>query len=208
MSITVTATSNPPEAKVTGGGRPLGVTPLTTQVPIPALAPGQPAPSFDFLFEKEGYESATIQASPVNGMINITAALAPSTPATPETGTPTGPGDATHELEVAGTGGGSITDFHTTTATATVAESCVIDALTAVLRGNHSYHQDLVVTLRSPAGQTFTLHNKAAGSPFRRHRVRNAAGDQAQGEWTLRVRDDVERDTGRLTRFALELECR
>jgi hypothetical protein len=201
VSVTVTATSNPPEAKVTGGGRPLGVTPLTTQVPIPAPEPGQPAPTFDFVFEKDGYETATIRASPVNGVINITAALAPSGSAA------VGPG-GTRELEIVGTGGGAITDFHTTTATVNVAEDCIVEEASAVLRGNHSYHQDLTVTLRAPTDQSFTLHNQRQGNPFRSHRVRGVEGKNARGEWTLRIRDDVERDTGRLARFALRLECR
>lgn len=202
VSVTVTASSNPPEAKVTGGGRPLGVTPLTTQVPIPAPLPGQPPPTFDFVFEKDGYQTATIQAAPVNGVINITAALAPVG------AVPTAGGGPTRELEVTGTGGGAITDFHTTTATANVTEDCIVDDASVVLRGNHSYHQDLTITLHAPNDETYTLHHQRQSNPFRSHRVRGMEGENAKGEWTVRVRDDVERDSGRLTRFVVRLECR
>ncbi|MCA9610373.1 MAG: hypothetical protein KC619_32480 [Myxococcales bacterium] len=88
--VTVTATSVPPGAAVTGGGRPLGTTPLTTQVPIPAPEPGQPPATFAFDFALAGYQPTTIQATPLNGVISLSVALAPdpsasaaTAPATP-----------------------------------------------------------------------------------------------------------------------------
>src|SRR5687767_1237132 len=77
VMITVAASSNPSGATVTGGGRVLGVTPLQTQVPIPAPRPGDPPMTFAFTFELANYQTATINASPVNNTISITAALAP-----------------------------------------------------------------------------------------------------------------------------------
>lgn len=76
--ITVSATSVPPGAMVTGGGRPLGTTPLTAQVPIPAPQPGQPPAAFAFTFTLDGYQPTTIQATPVNGTISLSATLAPA----------------------------------------------------------------------------------------------------------------------------------
>ncbi len=206
VQITVTATSNPPGALVNGGGRQLGVTPLTTQVPIPVTPPGAAAPSFDFVFTKEGYQSTTLQAAPVNGQIAITAALAPLS-AAPTTPTSVGGSAAGQTLEVVGTGGGRIRDMRTTTATATVTQACVIKELTVTLNGSHSYMSDLVVRLRAPSGEDFTLQSRRSSNPFRRHVVRRAQGQQAQGEWRVSVRDTVAQDFGRLTGFRMNVEC-
>ena len=209
IEITVSAQSTPSGATVTGGGRLLGTTPFTTRVPIPATPPGQPAPSFDFVFAKDGFQSATLQATPVNGQIAITAALAPQ--ATDEDSDKTTPTESAGQggpLEVTGRGGGAIRDHQVTTATATVDQPCVVEDLRVTVLGNHSYHQDLVVTLRSPSGQTYTLHRRRPNNPFRRHRVRRARGREAQGSWRLAVRDTLDQDTGRLTGFRLRLVCR
>lgn len=76
-TVTVTATSAPVGATVTGGGRLLGSTPLTTQVPVTPVAPGAPAPVYAFQFSMPGYMPATVNASPVNGSITLMAALVP-----------------------------------------------------------------------------------------------------------------------------------
>lgn len=74
--VTVHASSSPPGATVTGGGRVLGVTPLTTQVPVPAAEPEQ-VNVFPFVFRLPEYRPATINASPINGQIFVMATLAP-----------------------------------------------------------------------------------------------------------------------------------
>jgi hypothetical protein len=203
--VTVSANSNPAGATVTGGGRPLGQTPLSTQVPVPAPQPGQPPQTFDFVFTKDGFESTTIQAAPVNGVINITAALAPA-----------GSGDGEGEggdgegrvLEVTGRGGGAIRDHQSVTARATVEEECVIDSIRVTVGGNHSYNGDLIVRLNPPEGRNITLQNQQQRNPFRTYRVRALEGRQARGDWVLRISDELDDDSGRLRRFALRIECR
>jgi hypothetical protein len=202
VMVTVSASSNPPGAEVTGGGRPLGVTPLSTQVPVPAPPPGQPAQTFDFVFSKQGFESTTIQAAPVNGVINITAALAPTG------GVPTGGDGAGRVLEITGTGGGAIPDRGSASATATVEEDCVIDSVAVIVGGSHSYNRDLVVRLTPPEGGALTLQNQQTRNPFRTYRPRTLEGRQARGEWTLRINDELDEDSGRLRRFALRIECK
>ncbi|MCB9592658.1 MAG: hypothetical protein H6719_07990 [Sandaracinaceae bacterium] len=80
-TVTVNATSMPPGAAVTGGGRALGTTPLTVQVPVPPTVPGQPAATYAFTFTLDGYTPTTLEATPVNGAISLAAALAPATEA-------------------------------------------------------------------------------------------------------------------------------
>lgn len=87
VRITVTATSTPPGATVTGGGRLLGTTPLTAQVTAPAPPPGQ-SQSFAFTFQLDGHQTATVNATAVNDAITVGAALtpveaAPAAPAAP-----------------------------------------------------------------------------------------------------------------------------
>ncbi len=218
VNVVVTATSEPAGAYVTGGGRPLGATPLTAQVPIPAPAPGQPAPTFDFVFTLAGFDPQTVQASPTNGQIAIRATLVPAgTTPTPSPGDeddddddqsgepPEGGG---RELHVASGNGGAIRDHQTTTATAEVGEACTIGRLSVSVRGHHSYHQDLVLTLNAPAGGHYTLQRSQARNPFRTYRIRNADGDEARGRWTLRVEDTLDQDSGVLNGFTLDLVCK
>jgi hypothetical protein len=210
VNVTVSAISEPVGASVTGGGRPLGTTPLTAQVPIPAPAAGQPAPSFDFVFTLPGYTPETVRASPVNGRIDIraTLVLAGATPpvATPEV-QPGTEGEG-RELSVASGGGGPLRDHQTATASAEVGEACTIGRLEVVVRGRHSYHRDLVLTLLAPSGDRFSLQRSQERNPFRTFRVRNAVGQEAQGRWTLRVEDTLDQDSGNLNGFTLNLVCK
>lgn len=75
-TVMVTASSNPSGAHVTGGGRPLGTTPLQVAVPIAPAQPGQ-AQSYQFTFAMPGYESQTISATPINNTITVNATLVP-----------------------------------------------------------------------------------------------------------------------------------
>src|SRR5690606_10675785 len=118
VMVTVAAHSTPPGALVTGGGRQLGIAPLRTLVPVPAPRPGE-VQTFAFTFELAGYQPATINASPVNNTISITAALAPAVQSEPGNAQGGGDGEPS-ELQVTGRGGGAIYDNHTTPATAEV----------------------------------------------------------------------------------------
>ncbi|MFK7991581.1 MAG: proprotein convertase P-domain-containing protein, partial [Sandaracinaceae bacterium] len=206
------ANSTPAGAMVTGGGRALGVTPLQTQVPIPAPQPGQAAPTFAFTFQAAGYQTATVNATPMNNTITITAALAPAVAPTP---VGAGGGDVNNgggndgpSLRVNGRGGGPIYDRHTTTGTAVVQENCVIDRLRVRLRGRHSYYGDLHISLRSPAGRSYSLARGGSANPFRTHTVRRASGQQARGRWTLSIADRLAQDSGVLNGWNMEMTCR
>jgi len=198
--ITVTANSTPAGAQVVGGGRNLGNTPLTSQVPIPTPGPGQPMPTFAFIFTLDGYQPATINAAPVNGAISLTAALAPAVPPTEVGGDDSngsgggGGGSDSNEVRVSGRGGGPIWDNHTTTGSARVSESCVIERLRVRLVGNHTYYGDLHIALRDPQGRSYSLARGGRRDPFRTHTVRRAAGRQARGTWRLSIADRLAQD--------------
>jgi len=212
VMVTVAANSTPPGAMVVGGGRQLGTTPLSTQVPIPAPQPGQPSASFAFTFTLEGYQPATINATPVNNTISLTAALAPAVApeavgaAGGEEADPGGSGGP--EVRVRGRGGGPIYDNHTTTGTAAVTQACVIDRLSVTLGGNHSYFGDLHITLTDPQGHSYSLARGGRRNPFRRHQVRRAAGRQARGTWRLSVADRLAQDSGILRSWSMAMTCR
>jgi hypothetical protein len=211
VMITVAANSTPAGAVVTGGGRQLGTTPLQTQVPVPAPVPGQ-VQSFAFTFELPGYQTATINASPVNNTISITAALAPVAPpeevAVPGQEEGEEADDGGPEITVQGrVPDGRIFDNHQTIGTAEVNQSCVIDRLRVRLNGNHTFHSDLHITLRGPNGN-YSIQRAQRRNPFRAHILRSARGDQAQGRWTLVVDDRVGQDSGTLRGWSLGLRCR
>jgi hypothetical protein len=212
--VTVIANSNPPGALVTGGGRVLGTTPLTQQVPVPAPLPGQ-TQTFPFTFTLDGYQPATLQASPVNGTISITAALAPmvqpqAVPGAPgqEPGQTPPSGGEPQEFTVRGRGGGPIFDNHTTRGAATVRQDCVIDRLRVRLRGSHTYYGDLHITLTGPDGRTYSLARGGRQNPFRTHVVSRARGRRSQGQWRLAVADRLNADSGNLDGWTLQFLCR
>ncbi|MGE0791142.1 MAG: proprotein convertase P-domain-containing protein [Sandaracinaceae bacterium] len=212
VMVTVTANSTPPGATVTGGGRELGVTPLQTQVPIPAPQAGQ-VQTFAFTFALAGYQPATINASPANNQITITAALAPMTTPVEVGGDGDGEGDGEDGedgpgFRVNGRGGGPIFDNHTTTGQATVSQACLIDTATLRLSGTHSYYGDLYITLRDPSGNSYTIARGGRSNPFRSHRVRRASGRQAQGTWSLAIEDRLAQDSGILRAWSLSFTCR
>ena len=70
----------------------------------------------------------------------------------------------------------------------------------------HTYIGDLTVTLTSPSGQEFTLHNKEGGSTdnLLLDREISLVGQQAIGDWTLKVVDSGRRDFGELESWSLE----
>jgi hypothetical protein len=174
--------------------------------------------TFAFTFQLAGYQTATINASPVNNTISITAALAPNVvppvvepqpvggdPGTEGTEEPGGGGP---ELRVSGQGGGAIYDNHTTTGFAVVNEPCLIDRLSVTLNGHHSYFADLHIRLRDPQGNNYSIVRGGRANPFRSHTVRRAVGRQAQGRWTLEIEDRLQADSGNLNSWSMRLTCR
>jgi hypothetical protein len=228
VMVTVSASSTPAGATVTGGGALLGTTPLVTSVPVPAPAAGE-TQTFAFTFQLPGYLPTTVTASPVNSTVNLNAVLSPiaaavapptvppagalgaappgTAPGIPAGTAPPGPVPPGTHFTVNGTGGGRIYDDHTTSATATVTSICRINTLRVVVEGRHSYHSDLVVRLTAPDGESFTLQNHASRNPFRSHNVARARGHTSVGVWTLSVADTVTADSGNLDGFSLEFTC-
>lgn len=73
----------------------------------------------------------------------------------------------------------------------------------------HTYIGDLQVTLRSPNGTEVVLHANTGGSndniTITGSSLSAVVGEQANGIWTLRIRDLANLDVGQLTAFSLEL---
>lgn len=207
--ITVAASSMPQGATVTGGGRMLGRTPFTAQVPIPAPRPGE-TQTFQFTFQLPGYQPATLSASPINNTITLNTTLAPMTvAAAPPPGTAgTQGGPAGPSFTVRGPAGGAIRDYRVTSSSARVEQSCVIDELTVDIDGNHTYFSDLIVSLRGPDGTSYQLQSRASRNPFRNHTVRRAAGHPTAGTWTLSINDQAGADSGNLRGWTMAVRCR
>jgi hypothetical protein len=168
---------------------------LVAQIQVPAAQLGLPQ---TFTFSLSGYQPTTTTAVAMNNAIVVQATLpraAGAAPAGPRT------------LRVTGRGGGAIYDNHTTRSVANVSEPCVIQRLSVTLRGEHSYHSDLLVQLSGPAGQRATLQRRQSQNPFRTYRVNRANGTQAQGRWRLSIRDEVSADAGQLRAFVMNFTC-
>jgi hypothetical protein len=210
VMVTVSASSVPPGATVTGGGQMLGTTPFTTQVPVPAPVAGEAPQTFQFTFQLPGFQATTIAASPVNSTISLNAVLASLTPPTTiptMPGTPPPTGGAGGSIVVRGPPGGPIFDYHTTTSVAVVSQACVIRSLRVDIDGSHTFNHDLLVGIRAPDGEAFSLQRHSGRSPFRTHSVRRARGHLAQGRWTLAIEDTVGADSGTLRGFTLNIDC-
>ena len=214
--VSVSASSQPIGASVTGGGALLGQTPFTTQVPVPRPQPGE-AQSCEFTVQLPGYQSQTITASPVNNTLTLNVLLQPDVPVVAVVGT--GPGDTPGTTPLAGSatlgqvitvrsgGGGPIADMSSARATASVPTSCVMGGLSIDIDGNHSYFTDLAVSLRGPDGTNYSIQRRGRANPFRRHSVRRALGHASAGDWVLTVDDQVRADSGTLRGFTMTITC-
>lgn len=69
----------------------------------------------------------------------------------------------------------------------------------------HTYIGDLIVDLVTPSGQVYNLHNRSGGSTQNLNEVYNIAinPESSQGQWSLRVRDMAQMDTGTLQGWSL-----
>lgn len=86
-----------------------------------------------------------------------------------------------------------------------VTDSFVVDGLKVSVDIEHTYRGDLVVEL-SRGTTTVTLHDRAGGSQDNLHTTIDVSefdGQDAQGSWTLRVRDEARIDTGRVVSWSL-----
>ncbi len=94
------------------------------------------------------------------------------------------------------------------TSTITVPDGLSIAELTATVNITHTYIGDLVVTLRSPAGTTATLHNRTGGSTDNLNQsfpLSAFNGQNAAGTWTLSVSDQASIDVGTLNSWSLSI---
>jgi hypothetical protein len=203
VNVTLTANSEPAGAQVlTAAGQLLGTTPLVSQIQLPANQAGLP---MTFTFNLAGYQPTTATAVAINNAVTVQAALQPVSGAMP--GMPGMPSGGPRNITVHGTGGGAISDFRTTTARAMVNQPCIVQAMSIRVNGRHSYHADLVVSLRGPAGQSAQLQRRRSANPFRTYTINRAIGTQAMGQWRLIVRDELRADSGVLSGFTMNITC-
>jgi subtilisin-like proprotein convertase family protein/subtilisin family serine protease len=104
----------------------------------------------------------------------------------------------------------SIPDNNTTgiTSTINVPEGLTISDVAATVNITHTYIGDLLITLRSPAGTTVTLHNQTGGSTDNLNQTYPLSafnGQNASGTWTLSVSDRASIDVGTLTSWSLAI---
>jgi subtilisin-like proprotein convertase family protein len=91
----------------------------------------------------------------------------------------------------------------------------IIKGLEVEVDISHTYKSDLIVALRAPSGQLFTLHNRSGGSedniktiytPDNFFLLGQLLGTEAAGNWQLEVRDFARQDVGKLNRWAVRLK--
>ncbi len=97
-----------------------------------------------------------------------------------------------------------------------IADTATIARLAVSLNIEHTYIGDLQVILTTPEGKTATLSNREGASTHDLERTYSSQnttalaaliGGQAKGNWTLKVADLAERDTGTLRHWALDLNA-
>jgi subtilisin-like proprotein convertase family protein len=78
----------------------------------------------------------------------------------------------------------------------------------------HSYISDLIVNLVSPLGTLTTLHSRTGGTADNiiktydfnnAMQLRDLIGQQAQGQWKLRISDVVGQDVGKLNKWSIKI---
>lgn len=87
------------------------------------------------------------------------------------------------------------------------AESGQVTSVQVRIEIEHTYIGDLVVTLEHE-GQSVTLHQRTgAGTDDLALSIEldDFAGSAADGDWTLKVRDAANVDTGRIVRWSIDL---
>lgn len=101
------------------------------------------------------------------------------------------------------------------TSTLTISQSGKIARLAVSVDIEHTYIGDLQVILTSPGGATAILHNRGGGGTdnlVKSYKSENTPslasfiGQQAQGNWTLKVVDLSRLDLGTLRKWSLELK--
>lgn len=105
----------------------------------------------------------------------------------------------------------SIPDNNVTgiTSEITVSGAGSIESLSLSLNITHTYRGDLMVSLTSPDGTTFDVHNGTGGGDddlvISGAEISDFVGENAAGTWTLSVHDRYNQDTGDLNSWSLEI---
>ena len=95
-----------------------------------------------------------------------------------------------------------------------VADTAIIARLTVSLNIEHSYIGDLQVILTAPDGKTAILSDREGASTHNLDKTYTSQdtpalaaliGGQAKGNWTLKIADIAQRDTGTLRHWSLDL---
>jgi secreted trypsin-like serine protease/subtilisin-like proprotein convertase family protein len=105
----------------------------------------------------------------------------------------------------------SIPDNNTTgiSSSLPISGAGTVATLSLSLNIRHTYRGDLVVTLRSPNGTSFTVHNQAGGSAdnlvISNQAIDAFRGQTIAGTWSLRVQDVARLDVGTLDSWSLAI---
>ena len=155
--------------------------------------------------------AAQSNGASLSGIVGDFTVPQPPTP-TPPTPTPPTPGnkiEATPNLNIPDNQAAGVTHV------LAVPQAGRIKRLTVAVDIEHTWVGDLVVSLASPAGKAVGLHNRQGGNQrnlvvaYRSEdnlALADLLGDQAQGDWTLRVADLASQDVGQLRRWSLEFD--
>lgn len=206
-TVSVTVMSTPAGAEVRSPtGQVLGTTPAMFEYPASA----QPSATLAFVVAAPGAQAATVSGVPMHGELVLNAVLASQAPVIPNGRDPL-VGATTLVASVPQ----HIRDYGTATQTIAWPDQCVIQniAVDTVIR--HTCLSDLRVRLTSPTGTVMTLHDHAYRNTLSRTfttsdahgALGHAIGQNAQGTWTMTVRDDVDADSGTFQSFTLHIVC-
>jgi M6 family metalloprotease-like protein len=98
--------------------------------------------------------------------------------------------------------------------TIAISEAGIVQHLKVAVDITHTYIGDLIVELVAPSGQQVSLHNRSGAGgdnllttydSTTSSALAPLVGQQAQGDWVLKVRDVAGLDIGKLNRWSLEL---
>jgi extracellular elastinolytic metalloproteinase len=97
----------------------------------------------------------------------------------------------------------------------TVPQAGKISGLTVSVDIEHTFIGDLQISVTTPAGKTALLHNRSGSGTHNLIKsfshdatasLQALLGEEAQGNWTLKVADVASQDVGRLRRWGLEMD--
>ncbi len=197
--VSVTVTSDPAGAEVrTRTGQVLGVTPAMLEIPrSDAAADG----SFAFVVAAPGRGETVVSGKPQGDELVLHGTLRPAGPET---------------VAIAAAESQPIRDFHTAEQHADLDRDCMIQDIEVDVDIHHTYVGDSMVTLRSPAGTSATLHRYRGAARRNLERtytasdtraLRDFVGENGHGSWVMAVYDNAEADIGSFESFNVRFTC-